>query len=288
MFRLAVKQAQVRSFREINRKIITMPTNRSTSDWNATRYLRYADERTRPARDLLAQVPLRSPARIVDLGCGPGNSTELVATKYPKSELTGVDSSPNMLEKAREQLPDVNFQLNDLQSYSPTGPIDLFFSNATFQWLPSEEQIPVIQRLLKSQPIGGVFALQVPDNLNEPSHAAMRETAANGPWNAVFEARKPARLSFHSPQILYDALKPLCSKVDIWHTVYQHPLENHVAIVDWLKSTGLRPFLEPLNEQQQEGFLGEYLERLRKAYPTSTDGRVLLRFPRLFLVLVRG
>jgi len=264
-------------------------TTKSSSDWDATRYLRFADERTRPARDLLAQIPLESPAHIVDLGCGPGNSTQLLAERYPTSELTGVDSSPNMLDKARALLPDVDFSRDDLRSYAPNKKVDLFFSNAVFHWLSDEERIPAIKRLLQSQPSSGVFALQVPDNLSEPSHLAMLETAADdGPWTKVLKSHRPGRDSLPSPWKLYNEFKPLCSKVDIWHTHYQHRLESHEAIADWLKSTGLRPFLEPLDVTQRKAFLKGYTERLRKAYPTLVDGGVLLKFPRLFVILTRS
>ena len=286
--KIAYPQSFIRSLRTFNRTIYSTKMGaRSISDWNAAKYLKFEDERTRPARDLLSRVPLESPSRIVDLGCGPGNSTELLAIRYPTSRIIGVDSSPNMLEKAQQQLPHVDFQLHDVRSYTPKEEVQLLFSNATFQWLSNEERVPTIQRLLQAQPAGGIFALQVPDNYNEPSHAAMRETASEGPWAGTLATQKPERDLFPTPQELYDALKPQCAKVDIWHTIYQHPLESHEAIIDWLKTTGLRPFLEPLDETHRAGFLAAYLERLRKAYPVCTDGRVLLRFPRLFLVLTR-
>ena len=262
-------------------------TKKETSDWNASRYMKFGNERTRAARDLLAQVPLQSPRNIIDLGCGPGNSTELLRARYPDSKVTGMDSSPNMLETARTTLPDIEFTLGDLRTYKPDSAPDLLFSNAVFQWLSADDRIKTIQRLLETQPSGGVFAIQVPDNLNEPSHASMRETAADGPWASILEAAKPARDVMETPEQLYDALKPLCSSVDIWHTRYNHCLENHQAIVDFISSTGLRPFLEPLSEDHRKEFLEKYLARLEKAYPKLYDGRVLLRFPRLFLILVR-
>lgn len=261
---------------------------KASSDWNASLYMKFGDERTRPARDLLAQVSLASPKRIVDLGCGPGNSTELLAARYPTSRLTGIDSSPNMLEKARAALPNIEFELGDLVSYDPGEQVDLFYSNAVLQWLPKDQRIPVIQRLVQSQTSGGVVALQVPDNFDEPSHMAMRETAADGPWASALENMLAGRGSFPSPQELYNSLQPFCSKVDIWHTYYYHRLENHEAIVEWVKSTGLRPFLGPLGDGQRQAFLEQYLERLRGYYPVSVDGGVLFKFPRLFVILVRG
>jgi len=166
--------------------------------------------------------------------------------------------------------------------------VDLFFSNAVFQWIPYKDRIRIITKLIQSQQRGGVFAIQVPDNLMEPSHVAMRLVAEEGPWAATLSRLQPAREHFQSPQELYDEVKPLCSSVDLWHVNYQHVLEGHEAIVEWVKATGLRPFIDPLAADEREGFLAAYLERLEKMYPKQYDGKVLLRFPRLFMVAVRA
>jgi trans-aconitate 2-methyltransferase len=263
-------------------------------DWSATQYLKFEAERTRPARDLLAQVPSTLQLkRIIDLGCGPGNSTAVLQEKFPNAHLSGMDSSPDMIEKAKQRLPDLHFRVADLMTYQPStaeGDVDLYFSNAVFQWLDGPDRLAVIKRLMQTQKPGGVFAWQVPDNFNEYSHVAMRETAAldGAPWKAVLAAGKnPARELFQTPQQLYDELKPLCSSITIWHTYYQVILDSHEGIVEWVKGTGLQPFINPLNEEQREGFLREYLARLKRAYPTQYDGKVLLRYPRLFVVTVR-
>lgn len=258
------------------------------SDWSANQYLKFGDERTRAVRDLLSQVPLESPQRIVDLGCGPGNSTAVLAARYPQAHLTGMDSSPDMLEKARATLPDIEFMLEDLMTYTPKEPADLLFSNAVFQWLSFADRVRVIKQLHQSQPTGGIFAFQVPDNVLEPSHVAMQETANEGPWAATLKELHPPRESFQSAQELYDQLKPLCSNINIWHTHYHHVLKNHAAIVEWVKGTGLRPFIDPLSPDEKTGFLKAYLERLKQVYPSSQDGKVLLRYPRLFVVLQRA
>lgn len=259
----------------------------ATKDWSATQYLKFNRERTRPSRDLLAQVPLTQPRHVVDLGCGPGNSTAVLVEQYPESKIVGMDSSPDMIEKAKAALPAHEFTLGDLQTYRPSQPVDLFFSNAVFQWLAHKDRIPVVKGLLETQSPGGVFAFQVPDNFDEPSHVAMREVADQGPWAEQLRALRPARDQFQSPQEIYDQLSPLCSSVDVWHTFYQHVLDNHEAIVEWVKGTGLRPFIDPLPSDQRDEFLRLYLERLRGLYPSSHDGKVLLRYPRLFVVAVR-
>lgn len=254
-------------------------------DWNATQYLKFEDERTQPARDLLARVPLQAPTRIVDLGCGPGNSTAVLDARYPNAQLTGIDSSPDMIRKARSTLPHREFLVDNLVYYSPDGEVDLFFSNAVIHWLNKDVRFNVVKRLMETQPSGGVFALQVPDNLAEPSHVLMRETARTGPWASKLAS--VGRESFQSPQEIYDLLKPTCSRVDIFHTSYYHALENHEAIIEWVKGTGLRPYTDPLEPQEKEAFLTDYLKRLEKTYPVSHDGRVLLRYPRLFVVAVK-
>src|SRR6187455_1233268 len=156
-----------------------------TADWSASQYLKFEDQRTRPARDLAAQVPLDSPRKVYDLGCGPGNSTETLMERFPEAEFVGVDSSPTMLNQARKRLPQVEFIEADLARWTPPTDADVFYSNATFQWIP--DHIPVLQRLLKALPEGGVLAVQMPDNVNEPSHVSMRETAADGPWASVLK-----------------------------------------------------------------------------------------------------
>lgn len=261
----------------------------AAKDWSATQYLKFENERTRPSRDLIAQIPLTAPKRVIDLGCGPGNSTAVLAERYPHAHLTGMDSSPDMIEKARKTLPNVDFFLDDLLSFQPQEPVDLFFSNAVFQWLSFADRIKVITRLIQSQPPGGVFAFQVPDNFDQPSHVAMRETAAaDGPWTETLRPLKPARDPFQTPEELYNAIKPLCSTVNLWHTHYHHVLENHEAVVEWVKGTGLRPFIDPLKQEDKQAFLEDYLQRLKDAYPSMNDGKVLFRFPRLFMVAVRA
>ncbi|KAL7781764.1 S-adenosyl-L-methionine-dependent methyltransferase [Trichoderma ceciliae] len=260
----------------------------NTKDWSAAQYLKFAEQRTRPSRDLLAQVPLASPKRIIDIGCGPGNSTEVLAKKWPDAKILGMDSSANMIEAARKALPQLEFKVADLHTYTPEGPVDLLFSNAVFHWINSEDRVSVMKRLIQSLSTGGVFALQIPDNYTEESHKAMRLVAKDGPWSKTLEQLKPSLGPFLSPFELYNELKPLCSSVDLWHTYYQHPLDGHDGIVEWVKGTGLRPFIDPLNPEQRDGFLAAYLEKLKELYPLCIDGSVLLRYPRLFMVAVRA
>ncbi|KIW83137.1 hypothetical protein Z517_02381 [Fonsecaea pedrosoi CBS 271.37] len=259
-----------------------------SKDWSAAQYLKFEAERTRPARDLLAQVPLTAPKRVVDLGCGPGNSTEVLWKQFPHAHVVGLDSSPDMIEKARKRLPELDFTLGDLSSFDHAEPADLLYSNAVYQWLPNERRIPIFIDLIKTLKPGGVFAFQVPDNFSEPSHVAMRELADEGPWSETLRRLHPARHPFQSPQELYNHLKPLCSDINIWHTHYYHILQDHKAIVEWVKGTGLRPYVDPLSAPEKAAFLDAYLKRIEEAYPPLVDGKICFRYPRLFLVAIRA
>ncbi|ROV95488.1 hypothetical protein VPNG_08920 [Cytospora leucostoma] len=264
-----------------------------TRDWSATQYLKFGNERTRAVRDLVSQIPLSSPRRIVDLGCGPGNSTAVLAARFPGAHISGMDSSPDMLAKARQAMPDVEFARGDLETFEPEPGADLLFSNAVFHWLRLEDRIPAVLRLLRTQGPGGVLAFQVPDNHEEPSHRAMREiTLLDGPWREYFQAlsaeERPDLDPIETPDVYYDALIPYCERVDIWHVFYQHVLDSPTSIVEWVKGTGLMPFLNALPTQEvRDAYVKAYEQRLGELYPRLADGKVMLRYPRLFVVATR-
>jgi trans-aconitate 2-methyltransferase len=252
-------------------------------DWSAAQYLKFEDERTRPARDLLSRVPLASARVVADLGCGPGNSTELLAGRYPGAAITGVDTSPDMLAAARQRLPSASFVQADVATWAPPADCDLVYANALFQWVP--DQLDVLARILGAMKPGAVLALQVPDNLGEPSHVLMREVAGEGPWSAKF-ATPIAREKIPPVDDYYDRLGAF-GAVDIWRTTYIHPLAGPDAIVEMIRSTGLRPFLARLAPEEQAPWLAAYAAKVAAAYPARADGRVLFRFPRLFVVAAR-
>src|SRR5829696_548146 len=252
------------------------------ADWDASLYLTFEEERTRPARDLLARVPLRSAERVVDLGCGPGNSTELLVERFPGARVVGIDMSEDMLRKARGRVPSATFSRADVAAWQPDGPVDLVFANAVLQWLPGHERL--LPRLMGFLAPGGVLALQMPDNLDEPSHALMRETAADGPWASLLASAAASRERLLPASGYYDVLAPHAGSVDLWRTEYQHPLADAEAIATWLRGTGLKPFVDPLDEALRVGFLAAYTARIAASYPPRVDGKVLLGFPRLFIV----
>jgi trans-aconitate 2-methyltransferase len=248
--------------------------------WNPSVYLTYADERTRPAADLLARVPSENPARVADLGCGPGNSTELLVKRWPQAKVEGVDSSPQMIDAAKTSGVAANFTLADLASWKPDAAYDVIFSNATYQWLPDHRAL--LPRLMGFVAKGGVFAFQVPNNQYSPSHTLMRDVAAQGPW-----AEKLANVRgifVERVQTYFDILAPHAASLDIWTTEYLHVLEGEDAVFKWVSGTGLRPFLDALTGDERAAFAREYKARLNVAYPRRADGKTLFPFSRLFAV----
>lgn len=260
-------------------------TRTDIPDWSSKQYLRFNDERTRAARDLLAQVPPGEVQRAVDLGCGPGNSTELLVERYPEAIVSGVDTSPDMLDAAAKLLPDCRFHHADVGAWRADEPQDLLFANAVLQWLP--DHAILLPGLMAQLAPGGVLAVQMPDNLDEPSHAAMRKVAAGPRFAARLGAAAGERTELATVDGYYRILKPHAAKVDLWRTTYNHPLEGPDAIVEWLKGTGLRPFLAPLGAAEREDYLAAYRDLITAAYPRNVDGRALLAFPRLFMIAVR-
>ena len=251
-------------------------------DWNPALYRRYEDERTRPAQDLLARVPLVGAARVVDLGCGPGNSTELLVQRFPTAQVTGTDNSEAMLASARERLPQVRFEFGDISTWQPELPPDLIYANAALQWVPDHEAL--IPRLFAALAPGGVLAIQMPDNRLEPTHRLMREVAAEAPWAQAIGDADKLRTELLGIDGYYDLLAADAAKVDVWRTAYQHPMASAAAIVEWVRGTGLKPFVDRLTPELQGSYLAEYERRIALAYPPRADGRLLLAFPRMFIV----
>ncbi|BDA86152.1 trans-aconitate 2-methyltransferase [Aureimonas sp. SA4125] len=262
-----------------------MSAKREPADWQPDLYLRFEDERTRPAHELLSRVMLREPRHIVDIGCGPGNSTELLSRRWPAADILGLDSSPAMIDAARRRLPGLRFEQADITVWMPDTPPDLIFANAVLQWVP--DHAALLPRLFASLAPGGILAIQMPDNLDEPSHAAMRETAAEREFAAPMGDVAKARTRLPTLDAYYDMLAADAAGVDVWRTTYHHPMADAEAIVEWLKATGLRPFLDALPEGLRSGFIARYQARIDAAYPARADDKRLMAFPRVFIVAQR-
>jgi trans-aconitate 2-methyltransferase len=251
--------------------------------WSAKQYSMFEQQRTRPVRDLVAAIPEGDVRTAVDLGCGPGNSTEVLAERFPKALVTGMDSSDDMLIDARKRLPTLNFELADIGAWNPAQKFDVILANASLQWLP--DHAALYPHLVNQLTEGGTLAVQTPDNLDEPAHKLAREIAADGPWAAKIGAVKHNER--HTASYYFELLSKHCSTVDVWRTTYHHPLAGSAAVVEWFKGSALRPFLAPLTDSEKSAFLDEYLARITQAYPALPDGTVLLPFPRLFIIATR-
>ena len=249
------------------------------ADWNPSLYLQFGAERTRPAAELRARIAHHPVALAVDLGCGPGNSTALLRHAWPEATIIGVDNSPAMLEEAAQRLPDCRFVEGDIAGFRPERPADVIYANASLQWLTDHQRL--FPHLVSNLAENGVLAVQMPVNWQEPSHALMREVAEELGYPASGRPPLPDVPEY------YDMLTACGCEVDIWRTTYFHPLASHQAIIEWLQSTGLRPFLQPLDEPQRQAFLERYLVRLKQHYPLQCNEKVLLLFPRLFIVARR-
>jgi trans-aconitate 2-methyltransferase len=250
--------------------------------WDHAQYLKFADERTRPARELLARIPLDQAKTVVDLGCGPGNSTVLLQQRWPAARVLGVDDSKEMLQRAHADFPELDWLEQDARTFTPPEPLDVLFSNALLQWLPDHELI--VPRLLRHVRPGGVLALQMPHNFEQPSHRLMRELP--GRWLSRVQNSRALR-PVGSAGFYYDLLATEAQVVDIWLTTYEHVLPSANAIVDWVKGTGLRPYLEALEPSERDEYLEAYTRAIDEAYPARIDGKRLFSFPRLFVIVVR-
>jgi trans-aconitate 2-methyltransferase len=251
-------------------------------DSSAGQYLKFERERTRPAADLLAGVPMFAPNSCIDLGCGPGNSTELLVRRFPDAAITALDRSTDVLAAAKRRLPQVHFQQADLTVWKPDQPWDLIFANAVLQLLPNHEALfPWLASLLTP---GGYLAAQMPNTLQEPAHVLMRMVAADGPWSSKLMPVAKSRRRIGTIEDYYGWLTALCGSIDLWHTTYVHPLESVAEIVEWMMGSGLRPFLNLLEDDQRQIFLERYKAEIAGAYPSQPDGKVLLRFPTLFIL----
>jgi trans-aconitate 2-methyltransferase len=256
--------------------------------WNADQYLKFAAERTQPARDLLARIVVDRPGRVIDLGCGPGNSTALLAERWPGADLTGLDNSFAMIEQANRDYPGRRWAVGDIAAWvgEPGDPFDVVFSNAAMQWVGDHEAVyPALLRRVAS---GGALAVQVPANLGAPAHTEMRELASTPAWACMLPAGGVREWYVHDTGFYYDLLAPAAARVDLWVTDYIHVMDGPAGIVEWYKGTGLRPFLDALpSDADRENFLADYTDRIAEAYPVQPDGRVLFPFRRLFLVAYR-
>lgn len=250
--------------------------------WDPQHYLAYAGERGRPFVDLVARVGATAPRTVVDLGCGPGNMTRLLAARWPEAEVVGMDSSADMIERARADQPDLTWVHADLRAWRE--PADVVISNAMLQWVPDHlALLPSLAELA-----GEWLAFQVPANFAEPSHTVPLELASAGPYaEHTAAAELPGS---HDAAAYLDVLHGPGGfgtwAVDAWETTYLHVLHGADAVFDWISGTGLRPILQALPGDLRDRYVDEVKARLRAVYP-ARDGVVVMPFRRVFVVARR-
>lgn len=254
--------------------------------WDLGQYSRFEAERDRAALDLLLRLPGDlDPCEIWDLGCGAGQHAALLKRRHPAAAVHGLDSSVDMLERARQLGGDVDWRLGDITDWSPGRPVDLILANASLHWLPDHPAL--LHRLAESLAPRGALAIQMPMAHETRHHTLMRAVAAEGPWAPAL-AGVESIAPLLSPDRYYDVLAGACDEIDIWATSYLHALTGPDAVLEWMKGTALRPFLSALEDPaMRAGFLSALGAQLSEAFPQRPDGVTLLPFPRLFLVARR-
>jgi trans-aconitate 2-methyltransferase len=253
--------------------------------WDSNVYGQFTDQRTRPASDLAARVAVDSPARVVDLGCGPGNSTAILAKRWPRAELTGIDNSAAMLAAARAAEPAGRWVEADIAGWIADRPFDVVFSNAALQWVPDHAM--TFPRLLRQVARGGALAVQIPANVDAPPHQAMRNIGQSAAWQSRFTSA-PREWHVQPTEFYYDLLAPHARELDIWTTEYLHLLAGVEDIVEWYRGSGLRPWLDALaSPSDREQFVADFRSAVAQHFRPRPDGKVLFPFTRLFLIAYR-
>ncbi|MHA1536039.1 MAG: methyltransferase domain-containing protein [Alphaproteobacteria bacterium] len=247
--------------------------------WDPGLYEKYAGPRLRPGLDLIARIALAAPERIADLGCGTGRLTACLAERWPQAGITGIDTSPEMLAKARADYPALSWAEGDIANWTPEQPPGLIFSNAALHWLG--DHTILLPRLLGALAPGGVLAVQMPRNFDAPSHTLIRDVIRQRAWSRALpmpgEPVAPA-------SAYYDILTPHAASLEIWESVYLQVLEGQDPVLEYVRSTALRPVIEALDGDERDAFIDAYRGRLRAAYPRRDDGVTLFPFRRLFIV----
>jgi trans-aconitate 2-methyltransferase len=254
-------------------------------EWDSQLYLRYEEERTQPSLDLASRIPLEAPQEIIDLGCGPGNSTRVLRQRWPDARLVGLDSSPGMIERARQSSTDIEWQVADIQFWSQPNRFDLVFANASLHWITDHERL--MRRLIDSLKPAGFLAFQMPALYNQAASQAVRELAKSPSWTS-YHLEERYTLCVHRPSAYYDWLTPLSSYLRIWETVYFHEMENNQRMIEFYSSTGLKPYLDGLpSEELRDRFKADVEDSYRALFPAQSNGKILFPFRRLFVIAAR-
>jgi len=257
-----------------------------TERWQPAAYLKFGRERTQPSVDLASRIELDRVARILDVGCGPGNSTAVLRARWPAARVTGMDSSPEMIERARADYPQGEWTVADIREWRGDSRFQVVFSNATLHWIPDHENL--IPRLFELASPGGVVAAQMPVIHESPVHRAARQVSESERWASTLSGSAET-LTCHAEGFYYDHLSRHSSRVELWHTIYYHIMGSHEEIIEWYSSSGLKAYLSRLSSEDEKArFKREVLAACRDDYPGLADGKILFPFKRLFMVAYAG
>lgn len=250
------------------------------SDWNSEQYMKFGSERTQPSADLINRINIE-PATILDIGCGPGNSTDLLFRRFSGADILGIDSSVNMLERAKKSYSNLSFRkcivpdgLDELGQY------DLIFSNACLHWIPNHDTL--LPKLIDKLNQGGMLAVQMPLVQYAQFYRTLDKLLTENKWSCLRDIK-----NFHNllPDETYDILSAVSHNITMWDTEYYHIVDSHDAVIEWYRGSGLRPYLERLGPQQEELFIEELRTEISRTFPVRADGKVILKMPRLFFTV---
>jgi trans-aconitate 2-methyltransferase len=248
--------------------------------WDPEQYLQFEHERTQPSIDLVARIPLEDPKTIIDIGCGPGNSTQVLCKRWPHADIVGLDKSERMIERARLDHPEQTWIVGDASTLDTDRKYDIVFSNAAIHWIPDHHRL--LPRLFHMVRKDGILAIQVPANHESPLYKIILHVARDRKWSS-FTSACDDLVTYHNAEYYYHELVSLTKNTALWETTYYHILESHQDLVAWYKSTAMKPILESLPTDEQRGeFEREVLAECREQYPPQSDGRILYPFKRLF------
>lgn len=253
-----------------------------SKDWNPDLYLKYGNERTQPAIDLISKINVGfQPLTILDVGCGPGNSSQALLKRWPDAKLIGIDNSLSMIEKAKADYPDNTWIVADASDFNPGTKYDIVFSNATIQWIPNHEIL--FKKLSGMANSGGVLAIQVPRFDKMPLSKAILSVAGKSKWRERIKGCSEL-FTYHDYKYYYDLLSTDYKSVELWQTDYLHILKSQYSIIEWIRSTGLKPYLDCLKDEDKPLFEDEVLQEIKQYYPLQNNGKVVFPFKRLFMI----
>ena len=253
-------------------------------EWNSEQYLKFINQRTQPAIDLVQRIEIKNPQKVLDIGCGPGNSTKVLKNVFLKAHILGIDSSEDMIKKARETYPDIEFKFMDITDESQNlENIDIIFSNACLQWIPNHREF--IPKIFSKLSKGGVLAVQIPLNSQEKLFKIMRETVNEDKWN--FSSMSVEPNTTLKCEEYFDILSSLTDNFNIWETIYYHNMPSINAMVEWIKGTRLRPYLNALNSIDAKKLIDEISEKASRVYAKQENGEIIFKFRRFFFTATR-